>query len=54
MKEIKKLKKENEKLSTERRALKKELAALDKVIYFRTRLRIDEFWKTSFATCTET
>lgn len=36
LKEIKKLKKENAKLSTERRALKNELAGLDKVICCRT------------------
>lgn len=54
LKEIKKLKKENEKLSAERRALKNELAGLDKVIYFRTSLRIGDFWKTNFSAWTET
>lgn len=50
MKEIKKLKKEKEKLSTERRALKKQLAVLDKVIYFGTNLRMDDFFKkTNFS-----
>lgn len=43
LKEIKKLKKENEKLSAERRALKNELAGLDKVIYFKTSLGIGDF-----------
>lgn len=43
MKEIKKLKKENGKLSAEKRALKNELAGLDKVIYFKTSLTVGDF-----------
>lgn len=43
LKEIKKLKKENGKLSAEKRALKNELAGLDKVIYFKTSLIVGDF-----------
>lgn len=54
LKEIKKLKKENGKLSAEKRALKNELAGLDKVIYFKTSLIVGDFWKINFSAWAET